>query len=235
MTLLSIAQAVADEVGLPRPTAIASGTDPLARQMFALANATIRDLRKKDWPALVTAYSFNTVVSQEQYVLPTDFHRIISNSAYNASSYYALRNALAPAEWQRQRYGGFGGVGRFKARIFGFPSKISITPTPQVVDSVVYEYISKNSIVKDDASYSEFYTLDDDTAIVPEELVQLGLKWRVKHAKGLDYAEDFNEYENSKSEMLSRLMNLEDIPVAVRGVSDTGEITDGYIPENGFG
>ena len=46
-------------------------------------------------------------------------------------------------------------------------------------------------------SHTDTFTTsaDTDTGILDEELMTLGLKWRWKKSKGLDYAEDFSSYE----------------------------------------
>lgn len=76
--------------------------------------------------------------------------------------------------------------------------------------------------------------MDDDTSLVPERLVRMGLKWRIKHAKGLDYSEDFNVYENARKTEYSQMLDLDDIPVSVRAVVTTG-LADPTVAENGFG
>lgn len=236
MTLLSISKSVADSVGLPRPTSVGSSVGELERQMLALANMVLKDLRRVDWPVLERSATIPLVVGLSEYDLEDDFERMIGDSAYNSSSYYAIRNQLTATEWQRQQYSGLSGTGRFKIRILGYPAAINIVPTPQVTDTVVYEYITKSTVLAvDGVTFKELYALDDDTAILPEEVVELGLKWRIKHAKGLDYTEDYNEYEGVKRQLMAQRSGLETLPVALRNYCDTGELTNGYVPENGFG
>lgn len=237
MTLLSIVQRTADEAGVPRPTAVASGTDPGSRQFFALANTVLQELCRMDWPVLIKDATLPLVPATTAYNTPADFVRLVANTAYNSSNYYAVRNQVSPAEWQRQKYSMLSGIGQYKMRLAGYPKQIHFTPTPQVADSIVYEYITNERVVQDGGgSYSSLYTLDTDTSIVPEELVQLGIKWRIKMEKGLAYAEDFNYYEATRQQLFAQSISLEDLPVAVRyGVNDAQGITDGYVPESGFG
>ena len=235
MSLLTISQAVADSVGLPRPGSVASSTDQLARQMLALANETLEELCRMEWPVLEVPYSFQTVINQEAYTLPADYGRQVSDSAYVATQYYLLRGSLTSADWQRSKNALPSQIGRYKFRIFGNPLKLYITPKPMTVETVVMEYITKNRAYNTGGNPILMYTADTDTSIVPEDLVQRGLKWRIKHAKGLDYAEDFNVYEMARQQVFAQQLALGSMPVAMRNLIDIPEIPNGFVPEFGYG
>lgn len=236
MTLLTIAQRVADEVGLPRPLAVAASTDQLARQMFALANATLEELGRKNWPELVLTYSFPTVVNQEAYDAPVDYARFVTDTAFVTTMYYFLRGSLSANEWQRRLNGLPSTAGRYRYRVFSSPRKIHFVPAPQTVESITIEYVSASLAVDADNVRIPLYTTDTDTSVVPEELVRMGLKWRIKHAKGLDYSEDFNAYESAVSLLFAQSLNLGSTPVAQRYLyGDAEELGAFYVPETGFG
>lgn len=236
MTLLSIAQRVADEVGLPRPTSVAASTDQLGRQMFALANATLEELAEKDWPVLVVRGSITTVLDTPRYAMPADFHRIIRNTVQNAAQHIAVPGALSPAEWTRLRFGaGYGSLSSYRFRISENPLQITLSPTPQIAEILSFEYITANWATDNGGTDIPLYAQDTDTSIVPENLVRMGLKWRIKHAKGLDYSEDFNRYEAARDLALAQQMALGPVAVARRGIADEPYLTDGYVRENGYG
>jgi hypothetical protein len=48
------------------------------------------------------------------------------------------------------------------------------------------------------------YNVDTDQAKLDEELVKLGIVWRWKNIKGLDYAEDFRTYEMQVANSIAR-------------------------------
>lgn len=236
MTLLSIAQSVADEVGLPRPNVVAASTDQLARQMFALANVTLEELGKMNWPELDTTYSFPTVVNQVAYAVPTDYDRFATDTAFISSQYYQARGSLTANEWARRRNGMSSLTGWARYRVFGYPLQIQFVPAPQVVQTVVIEYVSKNLAISATNARQPKYVVDTDTSVIPEELVRMGLKWRIKHAKGLDYSEDFNTYEKRTAALFAQHLNLGATPVAYRSpYSDGQEISLPYIPDTGYG
>jgi len=235
MTLLTIVRDVVDEVGLPRLTSVANGSSDLARQMFALANATLEEIGTCDWTVLETVYEFTTVEGQETYPLPVDFKKYISDTAFVSSLYYELRGSMTPAQWSQRRYGWQVGIGRYRFRMKGDPRLIYMTPIPQLEETLTMEYTSKY-LAKDTngVPIAKFFS-DTDEPRVPEELVRMGLKWRIKHAKGLDYSEDFNSYENRKKFLRAQDNALGSQPVAKRYYADTPELGDGYVPETGYG
>lgn len=236
MTLLSAAQDVCDTIGLTRPSAIITGQDALARQILALAKKTLDELGRMDWPDLEIPYSFNTVVNQAQYALPTDFRREIGDSVYVNGQYQSLRGSLTPAEWQRQKSGLLVNLGRYRFRLFGLPKLLNITPIPTRVDTLVLEYQTTYRVQQADNTYKNTFFADTDVTIMPEELLKKGIEWRLRHARGLDYSEEFNDYEMSRAQMLAQDLGMGSMPVAYRsGIEDAAGIGQPYVPEAGFG
>lgn len=235
MSLLAIIQRVTDESGLPRPVLIAAGTDTYQRQLLALANTTVEELMRKNWPVLTRQYTITTISGQEEYAFPTDFKRAIADTVFNSSSYYAVRGALSATEWNRTKYALPSLNSRFRWRVYGSPLKAHFTPTPSGAETVIVEYITSKPIVQSDGvTYTSLYTQDTDGTLLPEELVRMGVKWRIKKEKGLDYAADYNEYMRAVDEMYAQQMSFGAIDIARRSVLDTPEITDGYIPEGNW-
>lgn len=235
MTLLSVCQDVADVVGLTRPTAIVNGTDQLSKQMLGIAKEVLEELSLMDWPALQVPYSFNTVVGTSAYPLPSDFGHETADTCFLASQYYLMRGSLTPGDWQRQRNALPSQIGRYKFRLWGTPLMLNMYPTPGTVETVVLEYHTTNRVKHSDGTYGVTFSLDDDVSVVSETLLKKGLKWRIKRAKGLDYSEEFNEYEFARMDHLAKQLTLGSMPVAYRNNIVAPELSDGYVPEFGFG
>jgi hypothetical protein len=235
MSLLTVVQDVCDVIGLTRPAAVVSSTDPLARQALGLAKETLRELSRMDWPALEVPYTFDTVVDQESYDFPADYATMTADTVYSSTQYYNMRGSLGPGEWTKQRNALAADTGRSKFRIFGTPLKLYITPTPSSVESVTMEYKTTNWVKQVDNSYKTTFYADTDVTVAPEELLYSGLMWRLRRAKGLDYSEEFDAYEKARTQLLAQHLSFGTIPVAYRNGVDTPPLTNGYIPENGFG
>lgn len=234
MPLLTVCQDVADLVGVQRPVAIVTSTDQLARQMLGLAKETLEELCLMDWPQLTVSGTIATVIGQAPYAIPLDFEHEIGDTMYIASRYERVRGSLTPADWARQR-NSLPDLGHYRFRIFGYPRTINIMPTPLVSESLVYEYKTNYRVKHADSTLGFTYTDDADVPLVPEELVVKGLKWRLRRVKGLDSSEEFDDYEFSRNSRLAQQLQLGSQAVAYRSSFDDAPLTDGYVPETGFG
>lgn len=235
MALLDLVQRVCDEVGLPRPSVVATATDQLARQMFSLANAELEELSKRfNWPVLVREHTFPTVVAQPQYALPADYRKFLQDTVYESSRFYQMRGSLSAGEWQRTKALNLGSLSTARVRIYGNPRMLNIVPTPVSVETIVFEYMTKNFAIHADLSETPRYSADGDEALIDEGLVRMGLKWRIKHAKGLEFSADLAEYEAVVAREFASALAQPHVPV---GFSRRGDLplTEGYTPENGFG
>lgn len=234
MTLLSIVQSVCDEIGFPSVAAVAGATDPLGRQFYALANKELRELSKwYDWPVLQRTYTLTVVAATDTYALPAGFRKIAAGTAYRNSDYWMLRGSVTPGEWQQRRVELLSSLDRSVFRIFGNPSKIVLDPMPTAAGSVVFEYQSQNYAVTNVPAEIPQYAADTDTAIVSEELVQMGLLWRIKHAKGLEFGADIDEYNAAVPKAFSEAFAQPPIPIG--GPVINSPLTYGYVPDTGFG
>lgn len=234
MTLLSICQDTADVVGLTRPTAIMTGQDQLSRQLLGFAKETLEELSLMDWPVLNVPYTFTTVSEQQAYTLPSDFGRECGDTVYGKARYSMLRGSLTPGDWARQR-NILPGLGFYRFRIYGNPLMLNLTPTPQVAEDIVMEYQTANRVSLIAGGFAPTYQNDTDTSVVPEYLMKKGIKWRIRRAKGLDYTEEFDDYEIARSNALAQQLQMGSIPVAYKGIYDSGDIPIGYVPETGYG
>jgi hypothetical protein len=235
MALLDLVQRVCDEVGLPRPVAVAGSTDQLARQLYSLANAELEELSKRfDWPVLVREYNFPTVATQAAYTLPADYRKFLADTIYDKDRYYKMRGSLSAGDWQRTKAMNLGSLSCANVRIYGRPLKLNILPTPASVENVVFEYMTKNFVVDGSGNEQLRFSNDNDVSLIDEGLVRMGLKWRIKHAKGLEFSADLAEYEAVVAREFAAAMAQPHIPVGFSRHADE-PITSGTIPSSGFG
>lgn len=73
--------------------------------------------------------------------------------------------------------------------------KVRFYPLPGEAIELSYEYIS-NGLVEDNVGdVKPKFTADDDVALLDEDCISLGLKWRFLKSKGYPYSEEFRDYE----------------------------------------
>jgi hypothetical protein len=197
MSLLTMCQAVTGETGFDRPSSIATSSDPLGRQLLALANREGKYLATQhDWTALQTEATFTTLAAELQGTVETiapGFGRLINDTAFNRGLRVRILGPYSPADWQWlkaiQIGGTYSGL-RIKA------GSIYLIPQPAAGLTVAFEHVSRFWCSKSDGTTpAAAWALDSDIGIIDETLMQLGLMWRFKKEKGLDWGPDNAEYQ----------------------------------------
>lgn len=202
MTLLAIVQNASDRLGLTRPRTVVASSDTLALTLLGLAQEEGKTLsRRHTWQVLQTEYTFPTVASTVSYALPTDFDRILYDTVYNRTRRRSMVGDLTPAQWQETQASLVTRVNpafRIRGNLF------LVSPTPSSVETIAYEYMSKNWCQSNASVGQAAWAADTDTGILDEELMTLGIIWRFRAKKGLDYAEDMNNYEYEAVKAITR-------------------------------
>ncbi len=206
MTLLTICQNVVDEVGFNKINIIAGNNSKDARQLLQFANREGDSLsRAKRWNALTSEHLFVLVDGIQSYDLPSDFRFIVPSTTWDRDNNRMVATPLNSKEWQYFKgWASIGGMNR-RARIRN--NKIEFEQAITAADAgntIAFEYISKYWAQTDGGVAKAKFTLDNDIPRLDEELITLGIKWRFKKEKGLDWEEDFAEYKLLKMEAMAR-------------------------------
>lgn len=237
MSLVSICKNVLAETGWPVMDAIASNSDGTAKQIFAIANTELRALSEGyNWPHLEVEYAFAAVAAQSLYLLPSDFRILAPQAVFNKAQYYELRGSTGLQFWQLLKYGQLGSLARPRFRM-SYPlgvGAIEMTPTPTGVENLVAVYYKKNFARNDAGDEVSVYTTDTDVSIIPERYVEMGIKWRFRRAKGLDYSAELAEYNSTIQTQFAKYKASGEIQVGGPRGYDDG-LTGGYVRENGYG
>ena len=207
MSLLTICQNVADFTGFERETTIISNSSPTARQLLALCQREGKQLmRTTSWPILLKEHTFQTVSGTQNYALPSDFDRFIDGTAYNRTDLEAFSGPLTPQQFQLDRFGSAsaGITQRFRLKPASNVLKFDITPTPTSAETIGFEYVSNNFCQSSSGTGQAVWTADADVGILDETLIEMGVTWRFKQMSGLDYAEDFRQYQLEVRQAVSR-------------------------------
>jgi hypothetical protein len=193
MTLLTTIQGAAKRLGLPSPVTVATSSDTNAIQLLGFANEEGKALaRRHPWQSLQVEYTFSTADGTSSYALPSALDRIILDTVFNRTRRRRMLGDLTPAQWQETQASLVTMVNpafRIRGGLF------LISPTPSAVETIAYEYITKNWCQSEASVGQAAWVADTDTGILDEELMALGIIWRYRAAKGLDYAEDMANYE----------------------------------------
>lgn len=236
MSLLTVAQAVAEELGLDAPGAVVGSSDKTATQLLRLINRSGKQLAKKNWAVLQKEHTFSTVDATASYDLPSDFERLLDGTIWDRTSYWSLRGPLSPAQWQTYKSGLVAQStvrSRFRVKPDTRVNKFYLDPTPSSVVSMVFEYAS-DQWVKDSANAGgkTAYALDTDIALISEELIELDVIWRFLARKGFAYEEEKQEAEDA----INRAFAEDGGAVVLNmGGAPTAPDFRMNLPEGGFG
>jgi hypothetical protein len=193
VTLLSIIRDASDRLGLSRPTSVMASTDQLTLSLLGAAQEEGKQLYDRHtWQVLQTEYTFSTANGTASYALPSGFDQLLKDTVFNRTRRRRMQGDLSPSQWQETQASLVTMVNpafRIRGNLF------YISPTPTAIETVAYEYMSTNWCQSASAVGQSAWAADDDTGILSEKLMTLGVIWRFKASKGLDYAEDMNNYE----------------------------------------
>ncbi|KGM35708.1 phage adaptor protein [Inquilinus limosus] len=214
MTLLSIVQDVALEVGVTPPTAVVGSLDLQAQQLQRIAQKEATALaQRSNWTRLIVPFEFTTVAGMPQPgALPAEMNRMSPGRViWWVDMFRPILGPLTPEEWaaaiSRPVSPGLWGYWR----IIG--EDLNIYPAPADGQTVRGECISSNWCIHAGTpeTYGDRWTADTDTTRLDEELITLGMIWRWRQTKGLDYAEDMATYERQVEQAAARNGGMKDI------------------------
>jgi hypothetical protein len=206
LSLLSICQDAASQLGLRQPSIIVGSSDLTAQILFRFANQAGKELmRYHDWQALTVEALVTATASVVQAgALPSaDYDRMIYNAEiWNRSDDLRYTGPTPQRYWQQLQTGVAGGVVGWW-RIIG--GELNILPAPTAGKIIAFEYISKRWARSSGASAQAKFMADTDTTVLDEDLITLEMVWRFRQSRGFaQYAEDLATCEREKEKAASR-------------------------------
>lgn len=234
MTLLTICQDAAYECNFEAPTTIINNTDSLALQLLRLANKEGKILvSEHDWQALKKEGTITLVTSDQDYALPTDFDRIMSDSTWNRDTKRQVLTPLTSTEWQfLKAWSTVNGL-NLRARIRNNEMEFEQTISASLNgETVAFDYISTYWVASAGTGDQETFQADTDTSVLNEELITQGVVWRLKKFKGLaDWQQDFVDYKMLRNKMQARDAGSRKIDL---GANPNQPVFGINVPEDGF-
>jgi hypothetical protein len=94
----------------------------------------------------------------------------------------------------------------------------------------VFMYITRNIAYDTGRNPRDAYYEDGDSAAIDEDLVQLGLSWRWRQKKGLDYTAEMAEYSGTMKQRIAQYMGTGELPIGGK-FDSMWPLTQGRIPD----
>lgn len=148
MSILTVVQNVAREIGLNPPSAVVGSSDLTAKQLLRYCYRAAEEMMDgHHWAELEKEHSITLVASEASYALPTDFDRHVFNTQWDQSNKWTLIGPLTPKQWQEWKNGYVQDGPRNRFRVKGLSEKqFFVDPTPDsgnAGDVLIFEYYSK--------------------------------------------------------------------------------------------
>lgn len=205
MSLLTIIQRTCRRVGLTAPSSAIGNTDDNIIRLIELANEEGEELAlRADWQALISEATHTSLAQESQGAMTTiagaSFDRIVPESIWNRSSNRPWVPVTAK-QWQHMKSSGITGPDVY-FRIRG--GNLITLPSPTAGHTIAFEWVSKNWCQSSVGTGQSAWAADTDTGKLDEAITIMGLVWRWKKSQGLEYAEDFRQYETRVANAMTR-------------------------------
>ena len=177
-----------------------ASTDQVAVEMADLVNEVAIDIVKShDWRALT---KIATVTGGESHPLPDDFDRMLANARVEDTSswFWGYQGFESVNEWMRYKSGSFGAPSPGGWIMLG--GELQFYPAPS--GTAQYPYISNEYARAEDGTPKGEFDADNDTFLLDNRLLTLGLIWQWQAQKGMDYSEAMASYELALARAQSR-------------------------------
>lgn len=239
--ILEICQEVADITATQRPTDLFDKNAQHCAIFLSVAKNELDSLmRYGDWQDLTKEASLKTVPYKTVYpidqIVP-DFYALLNNTIYIRDTAERLIGSITPEQWMREKYFDCPDANvRFKIQNNAIKF---LTPPPAGV-KIVFQY--RSDTVCTDAKTGEekpVLTKNTDIPVFDKYLVKLGITYRLLKRNGMDYTEEYNEYQSELKKKFGTGLSTRDICLGGNCLNDTdvaatgGVCVRGYVPYAG--
>lgn len=166
------------------------------------------------YPATLTTASASVNFITQDYDLPSDFWKEISDTNWDRLNHWRNLGPKTSQEWQWLQ-GGIISIGpRERYRIIG--NKLRYFAAPVSPLNIAFEYVSNSWIIASGGSTPSLsaFAADGDTYIYRDDVMIHGLKYYWREAKGLDYQADYKRFQDALSSA-----KAQDQPVAAANLA----------------
>ncbi len=203
MSLLTMIASVCQRIGQPTPTAVMAATDETVLRLREIAEDEGRELaRFGDWKVLRKTHTFTTTATESQTNshTPADLGSYIDGTFWNRTRKMRLNGPVTADEWHHLK------------ALSSVPSDDTfylegttwlMQPVPPAGQTIAYGYRSNQWCKSSGGTAQETWAADSDVGILPERLMELGIIWRYRQSRNMDWQTDYDKYMFQVQQALS--------------------------------
>lgn len=203
MTILSVVQEAATELGMNVPSQLFGVTTREMVEMRAVVNEMARDIAEAhDWQKLRIIKTVTGDDVSEAFTLPTDYDRMLKSASLWSSRWlWAIEHVVDADEWIENQVVT---VTNITGRWIIYGNELHILPMMASTETVKFFYISNLLVTADDLQTKPLFTADSDTFRLSERLLKLAIvaKWKLK--KGQAYEQAGDDYITLRSDLIDK-------------------------------
>lgn len=163
-TVLGLIQNACYEIGIPAPSTVYASTDPVDLQLKTFLYAESRFMRRmRQFPQQKKLFTFATSASRAKYPLPDDFYAMSGDTVYDQTNDLPMYGPVNDSQWQERKYRTIRTGPPYGYRLWGPDSnvaagvggQIELLEVPSGVNTLSFEYISKNLFLPPNWTASE--------------------------------------------------------------------------------
>ncbi len=187
-----------------------------------------------DRPCTETTTGVSLTFAKGGYDLPSDFAYFTQLTYWDGSYRWQLLGPISAQEKQVLKYG-ISPTGP-RRRFYIRKNKMFLDPIPYTDgETLAYDYYSNAWCESAAGVGQQYWQADTDIYKLDEDCFVMGLKWRYLRAKGLDYTQEYADYENESVRVMGRDGGNRDLPLNARSSTEIQLLSDNQIPDTGFG
>lgn len=204
MAILPALQSAAIRLIGRKPTTFFGASGVFEMEICDLVNEVAQDIAKyRDWQALVRTSTITGNGVLTAFDLPADYDRMLGSAIVQdatnwAWGYYRIHDWSSFLELSGRGFSPMPGGWIISA------GKMNFSPAPGAGHSAQFPYVSANWAMGADDVAKPAFTADTDTFLLTERLLTLGLVWRWREQKKLDFTGDMEAFTKALDEIATK-------------------------------
>jgi hypothetical protein len=205
MTVLSACQDAAIELGQTYPNSVFSSSNTFARELQLQAKRAAAAIAKSyDWQQLIQTATLTGDGTTTAFDMPADFDRTLKTAKVHSSAFEG-QTFVQARDYDHYLYITDTSISALPGFWIIQGGQMNIFPAMADDETARFYYVSKYPVLATDGTTEkETFTADTDTFRLSEKVLALGIAWRWRAMKQLDFAVHSANYELALSEEIGR-------------------------------